>query len=79
MKKKSICGGIYKMRKPIIVFRRQKSIAAILLSAVILFIGILLIFEDKNDSDTVPVFAEQNENSKPNETIADFLGRIMEG
>lgn len=66
------------MRKPILVFRKQKSIAIILLSAAILLIGLLIIYENKNDVDAVAVFGEQNENSVPNTTIEDLLTKIME-
>jgi len=65
------------MKKPIVIFRKQKSVAIILMSAVILFIGILIILEKKSGDGDVAVFAGQNEGSAPNETIEDLLTRVM--
>ncbi|HOJ47398.1 MAG TPA: hypothetical protein PLD48_00820 [Bacillota bacterium] len=64
------------MKKPVVVFRKQKSIAAILLSAAILIAGAILILESGND-EAVPVMAGQQE-SAPNRTITDLIGRALD-
>lgn len=66
------------MRKPIIILRKQKNAAIIIMSAVILLIGILIIYDRKNSKTDIPVFASQNEASAPNDTIEDLLGKLMD-
>lgn len=65
------------MKKPFIIFRQQKSIAAIIISAAILVVGIVIVFNEKENNDSISVFAGQEETSAPNETITDLLGRLM--
>ncbi|HAN21745.1 MAG: hypothetical protein A2Y15_00425 [Clostridiales bacterium GWF2_36_10] len=65
------------MKKPMIILRKQKNIVTIFLSVVIFVVGIFLIF-DKNDNDSMPVIAGQNETSSPNKTIADLFGKLMD-
>ena len=65
------------MKKPFMVFRKQRNILAILLSAAILAAGAILIIEsDGDDSDAVQVMAGQAE-SAPNRTLTDLLGRVL--
>ena len=66
------------MKKPILVLRGNKSVAVLLLSAALLIAGIYIINESKS-SDALPVFAQQKQSDEQNRTIADLLGRIMEG
>lgn len=65
------------MKKPAVIFRKQKSLAAILLSAAILIAGAVLILDSGNDSDAVPAMAGQNE-SKPNRTLTDLIARALD-
>jgi hypothetical protein len=67
----------YSMKKPVLIFRKQKSIAAILLSAAILVAGAVLILDsDSSESDAVPAMAGQQE-SAPNRTLTDLIGRAL--
>lgn len=63
------------MKKPVVIFRKQKSIVAILLSAAILIAGAILILESGNE-DSVPAMTGQRE-SVPNRTITDLIGRAL--
>lgn len=64
------------MKKPALIFRKQKSIAAILLSAAILIAGAILILDGDGD-DAVPAMAGQNE-SVPNRTLTDLIARALD-
>ena len=66
------------MKKPLIIMRRQKRIAAIILSAVVLLIGLIIVYETKNGDDGIAVFNKQDGISSSNNTIEDLLARIME-
>lgn len=66
------------MRKPLILIRKQKSVAALVLAALIIAAGFLYLYIRRQSPESAPVFAEQGQKAKPNDSITDFLGRIME-
>ncbi len=69
------------MKKPLLVLKKQKNTAKILLAIVLLLIGAFIIYENnREESGYIQVFGEQGQSTgSRNKTVADLLGRIMEG